>query len=55
MLDHGFVNALNENLSPGYLSRMQQRSAKQWGQQYWWRPQDTEPQRAPDLSAAAGR
>jgi hypothetical protein len=54
MLDHGFVNAMNENLSPGYLSRMQQRAQKDWGTGYWWRPQDALPSRAPDLSHAGG-
>lgn len=55
MLDHGFVNALNESMSPGYLARVQQRAAKDWGQQYWWAPRDTLPARAPDLAAAGGR
>lgn len=54
LIDHGFMNALNENLSPGYLSRMQQRSQRSWGNGYWWRPQDTLPGRAPDLGAAGG-
>jgi hypothetical protein len=55
MVDHGFVNALNESMSPGYLSRMQQRAAKEWGQRFWWAPKDKVPQRAPDLAAAAGK
>lgn len=54
MVEHGFTNAMNESLSPGYLARMQQRAQKEWGQRYWWRPQDTTPQRAPDLEAALG-
>jgi hypothetical protein len=52
LVDHGFVNAMNESMSPGYLARQQQRAAKEWGQRYWWRPQDTTPQRAPDMAAA---
>jgi len=55
MIDHGFMNALNENLSPGYLSRMQSRAAKDWQQQYWWAPRDAVPRRAPDLGAAVGQ
>lgn len=51
-VEHGFTNAVNESLSPGYLSRMQQRAQKNWGQQYWWKPKDATPERAPDLSAA---
>lgn len=54
-LDHGFANALNESMSPGYLARVQQRAARDWGQQYWWAPRDTLPARAPDLTAAGGR
>jgi hypothetical protein len=55
IIDHGFMNAMNENLSPGYLARMQQRAQKDWGAGYWWRPQDALPQRAPDFEAAGGR
>jgi hypothetical protein len=54
MIEHGFVNAMNESMSPGYLARVQQRAQKDWGQQYWWAPKDPLPQRAPDLSAATG-
>lgn len=52
MVEHGFTNALNESLSPGYLSRMQQRSQKEFGQGYWWAPRDQTPARAPNLAAA---
>jgi hypothetical protein len=45
---------MNENLSPGYLSRMQQRAQKDWGTGYWWAPRDTLPSRAPDLEHAVG-
>lgn len=51
-IDHGFMNAVNESLSPGYLSRMQQRASKDWGQKFWWAPKDATPQRAPDFEAA---
>lgn len=54
MIEHGFVNAMNESMSPGYLSRVQQRAQKDWGQKYWWAPRDALPQRAPDLAAAGG-
>lgn len=53
LMDHGFVNAMNESLSPGYLGRVQQRAEKEWGQKYWWKPAATTPARAPDLAAAA--
>lgn len=52
MVDHGFMNAMNESMSPGYLSRVQQKARKDWNQQYWWKPRDVTPDRAPDLSAA---
>lgn len=52
MVEHGFTNAMNESLSPGYLSRVQQRAYKDFHQQYWWSPKDQLPQRAPDLGAA---
>lgn len=55
MVEHGFTNALQESMSPGYLSRVQQRAQKDFGQQYWWRPQEATPGRAPDLAAAGGR
>ena len=54
-IDHGFLNAMNENLSPGYLSRMQQRAYKDWQQRYWWAPRDGMPDRAPDIMGAFGQ
>jgi hypothetical protein len=54
-LDHAVLNGVQESLSPGYLARIQSKAKKDWGQQYWWSPRDTLPQRAPDLSAVAGR
>lgn len=52
--DHAFLHSLQENLSPGYLSRMQQRARKDWDQEYYWAPGETLPERAPDLGAALG-
>jgi hypothetical protein len=49
MVDHGFLNAMHENMSPGYLSRMKARTLKETGQQYWWQPAELEPDRAPAL------
>jgi hypothetical protein len=53
--DHMGLHALQENLSPGYLSRMQQRARKDWNQQYWWTPGTGGPDRGPDLSAMGGK
>lgn len=54
-IDHAGMHAIQENLSPGYLSRMQQRSQKDFGQGYWWRPGTGGPQRAPDIGKAVGQ
>lgn len=54
-VDHAGMHALQENLSPGYLSRMRARAAKDWGQDYWWKPGTGGPDRAPDLGAAIGQ
>ena len=55
MLEHGLTNQLNENMSPGYLGRMKQRSIQNWGSRYWWDPGHTTPDRAPNLAAAVGQ
>lgn len=52
LVEHGLLNAINENLSPGYLDRMKARAAKEWNQHYWWAPDASFPERAPDLGEA---
>lgn len=52
-LDHMGLFALQENLSPGYLGRIQGKARKDWGQDYWLDP-DSGDVRAPDFSAIAG-
>ena len=54
-LDHAGLHALQENLSPGYLGKMQQRAKKDFGQDYWWKPGTGGPERAPDLGKAVGQ
>lgn len=54
-IDHAGLHALQENLSPGYLSKMQQRARKDWNQGYWWRPGTGAPDRAPDFEAVKGK
>lgn len=54
-LDAAGLAALQENLSPGYHARMRQRAQRDWNQDYWWRPGDGTPDRAPELGAAFGR
>jgi hypothetical protein len=52
--EHWFLHNAQEALNPGYLSRMQQRAQKDWGQGYYWRPGETLPDRAPDFGGAFG-
>ena len=54
-LDHAGLHALQENVSPGYLSRMQQRAQRDWEQDYWWEPGTGAPERAPDMTAIGGK
>lgn len=37
------------------FARMEEKTRKDTGQQYWWRPGETGPSRAPNLGAALGR
>ena len=54
-LDHAGLHALQEAASPGYLSRVQQRARKEWGQDFFWEPGASfDDMRAPDLAAAFG-
>lgn len=53
-LDHMIFHDIQEQFSPGYLSRMRQRAQKEYDQQFWWAPGETAPGRAPDLGAAFG-
>lgn len=54
-LDHAGLHALQEAVSPGYLSRMQQRARRDWNQGYWWSPGTGAPDRAPDMTAIGGK
>lgn len=53
-LDHAGLQDLQEFLSPGYLSRMQDTARKDWNQSFYWRPGSGAPDRGPDLSKAFG-
>ncbi len=53
-VDHLGFHALQETLSPGYLSRMQGRARKDWGQRYYWTPGSSPPDRPPNLAGAVG-
>lgn len=62
-IDHAVMNSLQENLSPGYLGRVQKRAQQEFAQQYYWKPNGgnifhgtmTAPDRAPNLGAAVGQ
>lgn len=53
-VDHAVMHDLQEQLSPGYLSRMKRRARKEYGQGFWWEPGEAMPERAPDMSTATG-
>lgn len=50
--EHLVWQRVMEALSPGYLSKIQQRTRKEYGQDWFWRPGETMPERAPDLEKA---
>lgn len=54
VLDHAVLSDLQEMLSPGYLSRMQDRMEEDFGNQFYWKPNEILPDRAPDLESALG-
>ena len=54
-IDHAVLHSLQEWASPGYLSRIQKRARKEWGQEYFWAPGASfDEMRAPDFAAAIG-
>lgn len=54
-LDHAGLHALQESLSPGYLSRIRSKQRKDWGGDFWWQPGSGTPDRAPSFEQLAGR
>jgi hypothetical protein len=53
-MDHLLLHGIQENLSPGYLRRIENKAKKDWGQEWWWQPGEATPDRAPDLTAVGG-
>jgi hypothetical protein len=51
-MDHILWNQIQEAASPGYLDRMQARLEAMKGTSWYWQPQESLPQRAPDVSVA---
>jgi hypothetical protein len=54
-LDHAGLGALQENMSPGYLSRIKNQARQQWGQEFWWAPGSGLPERGPSFAEMVGR
>lgn len=53
-LDHLIWQQAMEALSPGYLSNIRSRTQREYGQDWWWTPGETSPERGPNLGAAIG-
>lgn len=51
-LDHMIWQRVMEMLSPGYLATIRQKTMKEYGQEWYWRPGEMTPERAPDLGRA---
>jgi hypothetical protein len=51
-LDHLVWQQVMNSLSPGYLGSIRRRTAKEYGQDWWWGPGEPLPERAPNLGAA---
>jgi hypothetical protein len=54
-LDHFIFQQMQEAASPGFLSRMESRAMRDFNQEFWWRPGEFTPERAPDMGRMAGR
>ena len=50
--EHLVWHKVMESLSPGYLAKMKARTRKEYGQDWWWQPGETVPERAPDIEGA---
>lgn len=53
-IEHIWFHDMQEHLSPGYLRKMERRARKEYGQEFWWEPGESLPERAPDLERAIG-
>lgn len=49
-MDHLVWQRAMEALSPGYLSTIRQKTMKDYGQDWWWRPGEASPERAPEFA-----
>jgi hypothetical protein len=51
-IDHLVFQRVMEMVSPGYLNMIRAKTAKEYGQNWFWRPGETTPDRLPDFGAA---
>ena len=51
-MEHLVWQQVMEAMSPGYLSSMRRRTAKEYGQKWYWEPGEMVPERGPDFGAA---
>jgi hypothetical protein len=54
-MDHLVWQRAMEALSPGYLATVRSRTMKEYGQDWWWRPGEVSPERAPEIGRALAR
>lgn len=47
--DHMVMYPMQEELAPGYLRRIEKKSRKMYGQEYFWRPDEVFPHRMPEM------
>lgn len=52
MWERWALHQAQEAASPGYLNRMEERTRRAWGQEYFWAPGEFAPHRGPDFEAA---
>ena len=55
MTDRLIFNQLQEMVNPGYMSRIEQRARREFGQSHYWRPGSIAPDRGPDFGKAIGQ
>ena len=51
-IEHLVWQNVMESLSPGYLNSIEKRTRKEFGQEWWWKPGELTPERAPEIGAA---
>lgn len=50
--DHLIFQAAQEALNPGYLDSMRSRTEREFGNEWWWAPGESTPERLPNLESA---